>query len=122
MDKSARKTSILLNKSLHDITGSERFHISVIKTLAELFSINPIKTPLHLDEFVCTDYIDGLPDAEHILGEVVELEFNYLDYRVRLTSTGVTEIFGAEDVPTGREELLSSMNQYALIQGDEGES
>ncbi|UBF20326.1 HalOD1 domain-containing protein [Haloarcula virus HCTV-8] len=85
----------LLLRGAHDSRGPGSLSVSVVKELSTLLDVDPISTPLNLDKYIDSDWLDQLPNrgAEH--GENnIGVAFHYGDYKVFCCSCGKIAVYG----------------------------
>ncbi|UBF20082.1 HalOD1 domain-containing protein [Halorubrum virus HRTV-26] len=85
----------LLSRGAHDARGPGSLSVSVIQELADLLDVDPVATPLHLEESIDSDWLDQLPNRDTTHGcNNVGVAFHYGDYKVFCCSCGKIAIYG----------------------------
>ncbi|UBF21487.1 HalOD1 domain-containing protein [Haloarcula virus HJTV-2] len=85
----------LLSRGAHDARGPGSLSISVIQELADLLDVDPVTTPLHLEDCIDPDWLDKLPLADTVHGcNNVGVAFHYGDYKVFCCSCGKIAVYG----------------------------
>ncbi|UBF19074.1 HalOD1 domain-containing protein [Halorubrum phage HRTV-14] len=85
----------LLSRGAHDARGPGSLSVSVIQELADLLDVDPVTTPLHLEDCIDGDWLDQLPNRDTTHGcNNIGIAFHYGDYKVFCCSCGKIAIYG----------------------------
>ena len=85
----------LLLRGAHDARGPGSLSVSVVSELASLLEVDPTSTPLQLDNYIDSDWLDQLPDRSADHGENnIGVAFHYGDYKVFVCSCGKIAVYG----------------------------
>lgn len=86
------------NRLLHTVTDadkSERLPVTVVKSVGEVFGVDPCETPLHMNEYAKIDELYKLKDPSlDECDECVTVGFPYRDMRIVACSHGNVSIYG----------------------------